>query len=239
MKFGRTPGSGEPFLAQRSAAGRTGTRYVSEAVGIVIARTTARAADHAEHIIIEYEELPCVMGHVNAGASGAPNGLGRGARRRLRRSALRRFGGERRGLRQGRSHGAAANPASTRWPGDHRRRAALADHDAATRRSTLYAGSSSAVRHKREHSTAFGIDANDLARVLLRRRRHFGRRGPRLAGVRVGAVEPSVELGRPVNFTATRSETFFVRLSRPRSGGGGSSCRRSTRNGSFLSNVGR
>ena len=45
---------------------------VGEAVAVVIAETAAQAADGAERVVVEYEELPFVIGSVNAAAPGAP-----------------------------------------------------------------------------------------------------------------------------------------------------------------------
>ena len=87
-------------------------------------------------------------------------------------------------------------------------RAALADYDPATGRSTLYAGSGGAVRQKRELSTAFGIDPNDLRVLSFDVGGNFGARNrvyPEFGLV----LWASRKLGRPVKFTATRSEAFL------------------------------
>ena len=59
----RTP---RPFLA------RDRVRYVGEPVAMVIAETAAVAADAAEMVAIEIDELPVVVGEADARAPGAP-----------------------------------------------------------------------------------------------------------------------------------------------------------------------
>lgn len=47
-------------------------RYVGDAIAIVIARSKEEAADAAQAVEVEYEELPCVIDAFNAAQSGAP-----------------------------------------------------------------------------------------------------------------------------------------------------------------------
>ena len=87
-------------------------------------------------------------------------------------------------------------------------RAALAQYDGETGKYTLYAGSGGAVRQKRELAAILGIEPDKL-RVLSRDvGGNFGTRNR--VFVEFGLVLwASKKVGRPVKFTATRSETFL------------------------------
>ena len=87
-------------------------------------------------------------------------------------------------------------------------RAALGHYDSASGRYTLYAGSGGAVRQKNELASVLGI-APDTLRVLSHDvGGNFGTRNR--VFVEFGLVLwASRKLGRPVKFTATRSEAFL------------------------------
>ena len=83
----------------------------------------------------------------------------------------------------------------------------MANYDAATGRYTLYAGSGGAVRQKRELATVLGIKPDDLRVLSYDVGGNFGTRNR--VFVEFGLVLwASNKLGRPVKFTATRSECF-------------------------------
>ena len=87
-------------------------------------------------------------------------------------------------------------------------RAALGNYDAATGRYTLYAGSGGAVRQKNELSTVLGIPPDSLRVLAHDVGGNFGTRNR--VFVEFGLVLwASRKLGRPVKFTATRSEAFL------------------------------
>ena len=174
----------------------------------MIAETAAQAADGAERVVVEYEELPFVVGSENAAAPGAPaiwdevpdnvfvdTRFGDWeATDAAFAKADHVVGAE---FHIGRVTAVTIEP-----------RAALADYDPATGRSTLYAGSGGAVRQKRELSTAFGIDPDKLRVLSFDVGGNFGARNrvyPEFGLV----LWASRKLGRPVKFTATRSETFL------------------------------
>jgi len=88
-------------------------------------------------------------------------------------------------------------------------RAALAAYDAAEDSYTIYAGSGGAVRQKAEMSNVINIDPEKLRVVSLDVGGNFGTRN------RVYVEFPLVlwackKIGRPVKFTATRSESFLT-----------------------------
>ena len=87
-------------------------------------------------------------------------------------------------------------------------RAALGHYDAATGRYTLYAGSGGAVRQKNELATVLGIPPDTLRVLSHDVGGNFGTRNR--VFVEFGLVLwASRKLGRPVKFTATRSEAFL------------------------------
>ena len=55
-----------------SALATEKVRYVGDAIAIVVADTKSLARLAAEAVVVEYEELPVVVGSVEALAAGAP-----------------------------------------------------------------------------------------------------------------------------------------------------------------------
>ena len=87
-------------------------------------------------------------------------------------------------------------------------RAALGHYDAATGRYTLYAGSGGAVRQKNELVQVLGIAPENLRVLSPDVGGNFGTRNRTF--VEFGLVLwASRKIGRPVKFTATRSEAFL------------------------------
>ena len=87
-------------------------------------------------------------------------------------------------------------------------RAALGFYDASTDRYTLYAGSGSAVRQKRELASVLGIEPDHLRVLSLDVGGNFGSRNR--VYVEFGLVLwASKCVGRPVKFRADRTESFL------------------------------
>ena len=88
-------------------------------------------------------------------------------------------------------------------------RSALGHYDPATQRYTLYAGGGGAVKHKQELAGVLGVP-HDKVRVLsFDVGGNFGARNRPY--VEFGLVMwASKKVGRPVKFTATRSEAFLT-----------------------------
>src|SRR5262249_33851741 len=87
-------------------------------------------------------------------------------------------------------------------------RSALGEYDAASGRYTLHAGSGGAVRQKRELAAVLGIAPEQLRVLSYDVGGNFGTRNR--AFVEFGLVLWAArKLGRPVKFTATRSEAFL------------------------------
>src|SRR5260370_1136146 len=87
-------------------------------------------------------------------------------------------------------------------------RSALGEYDAGSGRYTLHAGSGGAVRQKRELAAVLGIAPEQLRVLSYDVGGNFGTRNR--AFVEFGLVLWAArKLGRPVKFTATRSEAFL------------------------------
>jgi aerobic carbon-monoxide dehydrogenase large subunit len=202
------PGGGAVFVGPHVLLPADRARHVGEAVVMVVAETRAQAMDAAEAIDVRYEELPFVLHSEDAMAPGAPVlwpeapdnvcvdtqfGNVEATDRAFAEAAhvvSRKF-------HVGRVTGVPLEP-----------RAALGVYDAAMRRYTLYAGSGGAVRQKRELETVLGIPADSLRVLSHDVGGNFGTRNR--VFVEFGLVLwAAKKLGRPVKFTATRTEAFL------------------------------
>jgi aerobic carbon-monoxide dehydrogenase large subunit len=202
------PGGGEVFAAPHMLLPADRARHVGEAVAMVVAASKAQALDAAEAVGVRYEELPFVLHSERAMEHGAPV-LWPEAPDNICVDTL--FGDAEvtdrafaqaahvvsRNFHIGRVTGVPLEP-----------RSALAAYDAATDRYTLHAGSGGAVRQKRELATILGIDAERLRVLSYDVGGNFGTRNR--VFVEFGLVLwAAKKLGRPVKFTATRSESFL------------------------------
>ena len=202
------PGGGAVFAGPHVLLPADRARHVGEAVAMVVAETKAQAMDAAEAVEVRYEELPFVLHSEEAMQPGAPAvwpeasnnicadtsfGKADATDRAFARAAhvvSRKF-------HVGRVTGVPLEP-----------RAGLGVYDAATDRYTLYAGSGGAVRQKRELETVLGIPADSLRVLSHDVGGNFGTRNR--VFVEFGLVLwAAKKLGRPVKFTATRSEAFL------------------------------
>ena len=183
-------------------------RHVGEAIAFVVAATKAQAMDAAEAVAVRYEELPFVLHSEAAMRQGAPAVWDErpdnvlvdtlfGDAAATDQAFARAAHVVAKDFHVGRVTGVPLEP-----------RAALAGYDGATGRYTLYAGSGGAVRQKNELATVLGV-APDSLRVLSHDvGGNFGTRNR--VFVEYGLVLwAAKKLGRPVKFTATRSEAFL------------------------------
>jgi aerobic carbon-monoxide dehydrogenase large subunit len=183
-------------------------RHVGEAVAMVVAETKALAMDAAEALVVQYDELPFVLHSEAAMQPGAPAlwddaagnicvdtrfGDAEATARAFARAAHVVAGK----FHIGRVTGVPLEP-----------RAALAAYDAATGRYTLYAGSGGAVRQKRELTAVLGIPAGQLRVLSYDVGGNFGTRNRVFVEFAL-VLWAAKRLGRPVKFTATRSEAFL------------------------------
>src|SRR5271170_1749030 len=203
------PGGGAVFIGPQTLLPADKARHVGEAVAVVVAETRAQALDAAEAVEVQYRELPFVLHSEHAMRPGAPviwdeapdNILVDtqfGDPQATERAFARAAHVVAKDFHIGRVTGVPMEP-----------RAALGHYDEATGRYTLYAGSGGAVRQKHELASVLGV-ALDRVRVLSHDvGGNFGTRNR--VFVEFGLVLwASRKLGRPVKFTATRSEAFLT-----------------------------
>ncbi len=204
-----TAAGGKPvFIGPHMLLPADKVRHVGEAVAMVVAETPARALDAAEAVAVDYEVLPHVVHTEDAMRPGAPVVWDEvpdnipvhtwfGDRDATDKAFAAADHVVRRDFFIDRVTGVPLEP-----------RAAVADYDAATGRYTLYAGSGGAVRQKRELSTVLGIPPEKLRVLSYDVGGNFGTRNRIF--VEFGLVLWAAgKLGRPVKYTATRSEAFL------------------------------
>jgi carbon-monoxide dehydrogenase large subunit len=201
-------GGGTVFIGPHLLLPADKARHVGEAVAMVVAETKAQAMDAAEVVEVTYEELPFVLHSEDAMRPDAPaiwdevpnnvpvdTPFGDAAA--TDRAFAQAAHVVKRKFHIGRVTGVPMEP-----------RAALGAYDAATGRYTLYAGSGGAVRQKNELATVLGVPPDRLHVLAYDIGGNFGTRNR--VFVEFGLVLwASQKLGRPVKYTATRSEAFL------------------------------
>ena len=204
------PGGGKIFEGPHWLLPTDKVRHVGEAVAMVVAETGEQAADAAEAVEVEYEELPWVTHSEDAleGGKGAPSVWDEVPDNVLvdtvfgdREATDRAFAEADRFVKMkfqiGRCTAVALEP-----------RAGLGSYDAGTGRYTLYAGGGGAVRYKKDLASLLGIEPAKLRVLSCDVGGNFGSKNR--VYVEYGlALWASRKLGRPVKFTASRSEAFL------------------------------
>jgi len=203
------PGGGKIFIGPHWLLAADKVRHVGEAVAMVVAESLGQALDAAEAVDVDYAELPWVVDSEAALVPGAPaiwdeipdNVLVDtrfGDAKATDAAFARADHVVRMKFHVGRVTAAALEP-----------RAALGEYDAATGRYTLHAGTGGAVRQKRELAGVLGIPPESLRVVTADVGGNFGSKNRPY--VEYGLVLWAARLlGRPVKFTATRSEAFLT-----------------------------
>ena len=183
-------------------------RHVGEAVAMVVAETKAQAMDAAEAVEVTYEELPFVLHSEDAMRPGAPVLWDEVPNNVTVESVFGNVEATDQAFARA-AHVVAKNFHIGRVTGvPLEPRAALGHYDAATGRYTLYAGSGGAVRQKNELIQVLGIAPENLRVLSPDVGGNFGTRNRTF--VEFGLVLwASRKIGRPVKFTATRSEAFL------------------------------
>jgi carbon-monoxide dehydrogenase large subunit len=202
------PGGTKVFVGPHLLLPQDKARHVGEAIAMVVAETKAQALDAADAVLVDYEELPFVLEAADALKPGAPAVWEELPDNKLVETV---FGDAAatdaafakadlvvaREFHIGRVTAAPLEP-----------RAALAIPDKETGRYTLYAGSGGAVRQKRELAAVLGMPVDNLRVLSFDVGGNFGSKN-RLY-VEFGLVLWAArKLGRPVKFTASRSEAFL------------------------------
>jgi aerobic carbon-monoxide dehydrogenase large subunit len=202
------PGGGPVFAGPHMLLPADKARHVGEAVVMVVAETKAQAMDAAEAVEVTYEELPFVLHSEDAMKPGAPTlwdqvpnnitvdtyfGDPAATEQAFARAAhvvTKKF-------HIGRVTGVPLEP-----------RSALGQYDAATDSYVLYAGSGGAVRQRNELIHVVGAPPERLRVISADVGGNFGTRNRTF--VEFGLVLwAAKKLGRPVKYTATRSEAFL------------------------------
>ena len=195
-------------LPLQPAIARDRVRHVGEIVAMVVAETPAAAQDAAERIAPEYEPLPAVTDARAALAKDAPPlfderpsnlcvASENGDRAATDAAFARAYKIVRLDSRNHRVMGTPMEP-----------RGALAEFDAASGVHTLHSPSQGVHRHKNAIVAMFGLTP-DRVRVVTRDvGGGFGIRSPCYPEYPL-LVWATRRLGRPVKWTATRSESFL------------------------------
>ncbi len=203
------PGGGEIFAGPHMLLPEDKARHVGEAVAMVVAETPAQALDAAELVVVDYEELPFVTESWAAAADGAPVVWDAAPDNILVDTVFGDVAATdaafaradhvvRARYHVGRVTATALEP-----------RAALADHHAGSGCYTLFAGSGGAVRQRREIAQVLGIESQRLRVVSPDVGGNFGSKNR--VYVEFGLILWAArKTGRPVKYTATRSESFLT-----------------------------
>jgi aerobic carbon-monoxide dehydrogenase large subunit len=202
------PGGGKVFTGPHMLLPADKARHAGEAVAAVVAETQAKALDAAEAVVVDYEELAFVLHSEDAMKPGAPHVWDEAPRNVL----VDTWFGDRTATDA--AFAAASHVVAMDFHIDRvtgvplEPRAALAAYDAATGRYTLHAGSGGAVRQKNELAGVLGIAPDRLRVISYDVGGNFGTRNR--VFVEFGLVLWAAgKLGRPVKYTATRSECFL------------------------------
>jgi carbon-monoxide dehydrogenase large subunit len=202
------PGGGSIFIGPHRLLAADKVRHVGEAVAVVVAESKDQALDAAEAVRVDYEELPWVIEATDAIRPGAPRVWDEVQDNVLVDTSFGDAGATDRAF-------AAADHVVTLDVHIQRvtavpleLRAGLGSYDPATGRYTLYAGSGGAVKQKRELAAVLGIEPDRLRVLSYDVGGNYGSRNRPY--VEFGLVLwAAKKLGRPVKYTATRSEAFL------------------------------
>jgi carbon-monoxide dehydrogenase large subunit len=202
------PDGGKPFVGPHLLLPADRARHVGEAVAMVVAETLAEALDAAEKVEVDYEELPFVVEAADAVRPGAPAVWDETPDNVLIETRFGDWPATDAAFAEadrvvaaefhiGRVTAVALEP-----------RAALAIAEEGGR-LTLYAGSGGAVRQKAELAKVLGMEPSLLRVLSYDVGGNFGSRNR--VYVEFGLILWAArKLGRPVKFTATRSEAFLT-----------------------------
>jgi aerobic carbon-monoxide dehydrogenase large subunit len=202
------PGGTPVFAGPHMLLPADKVRHVGEAVAMVVAETKLQAMDAAEAVDVQYEELPFVLHSEDALQSGAPTIWDEVPNNMMvetffgdKEATDRAFAGAAHVIRKkfviGRVTGVPMEP-----------RSAVAQYYPETDSYFLHAGSGGAVRQMNELIHVVGVPPDRLRVVSADVGGNFGTRNRTY--VEFGLVLWAAKrFGRPVKFTATRSEAFL------------------------------
>ena len=202
------PGGGAIFIGPQPLLPLEKARHVGETVAMIVAETLPQALDAAEAVEVEYDELPWVSASEAALLPGAPELWDEVPDNVLvdtmfgdAEATERAFAGADHVVEMdfhiGRVTAVPIEP-----------RSALGHYDAASGRYTLYAGSGGAVRQKAELAGVLGVTPERVRVLSYDVGGNFGARN-RVYVEFALVLWATRKLGRPVKYTATRSEAFL------------------------------
>jgi carbon-monoxide dehydrogenase large subunit len=202
-------GGGAVFIGPHMLLPAERVRHVGEAVAMVVAESVPQALDAAESIVVDYEVLRGVYHSEDALRPAAPVLWSEvpdnvpvdtlfGDRQATEEAFARADHVVAMDFHIDRVTGVPLEP-----------RAALGEYDAASGRYTLHAGSGAAVRQKRELTAVLGIAPERLRVLSYDVGGNFGTRNRVFVEFAL-VLWAARKLGRPVKFTATRSEAFLT-----------------------------
>src|SRR5262245_20995144 len=202
-------GGGAVFIGPHMLLPTDRVRHVGEAVAMVVAEGVPQALDAAESIKVDYEVLPGVYHSEDALRPAAPVLWSEvpdnvpvdtlfGDRQATEEAFARADHVVAMDFHIERVTGVPLEP-----------RAALGEYDVVSGRYTLHAGSGAAVRQKRELAAVLGIAPERLRVLSYDVGGNFGTRNRVFVEFAL-VLWAARKLGRPVKFTATRSEAFLT-----------------------------
>jgi carbon-monoxide dehydrogenase large subunit len=207
IALGRRDAS-DKFLSPHRVLPHDKTRFAGEAVAMVVAESLGAAKDAAERVRVDFEPLPAVTHTLAAAAADAPL-VWDEARSNV---CIDAEVGDAAATAAAFERAAHVVPLETwvqRVTGvPLEPRAALGHYDAATGRTTLYAGSGGAVRQKHELAAILDVPMERIRVVSGDVGGNFGTRNafyPEFALV----AWASRRIGRPVKWTCERQEAFL------------------------------
>jgi carbon-monoxide dehydrogenase large subunit len=202
------PGGADAFIGVHTLLPADKARYVGEALAMVVAETKAQADEAAEAVAIDFEPLPAVTATEAAAVPDAPRVWDQtggnvfietffGDRDATDAAFAKADRIVRKSFNIGRVTGVPLEP-----------RSALGAFEPSTGRYTVYAGSGGAVRQKRELAAILNVSPDNVRVLSYDVGGNFGTRN-RLY-VEFGLVAwAAKKVGRPVKYTAERSESFL------------------------------
>src|SRR5499426_3159032 len=201
-------GGGALFIGPHLLLPTDKVRHVGEAVAMVVAETMPQALDAAEAVAVDYDVLPGIYHSEDAMRPGAPV-IWKEVPDNV---AVDTWFGDRKATDE--AFARAAHVVAMDFHVDRvtgvplEPRSALGEYDAASGRYTLHAGSGAAVRQKRELAVILGITPERVRVLSYDVGGNFGTRNR--VFVEFGLVLwAAKKVGRPVKYTATRSEAFL------------------------------
>ena len=202
------PDTSDKFLSSHCVLPHDKARFAGEAVAMVIAESISEAKNAAERVRVDFEPLPAVTDTVAAAGADAPQLWDEASSNVCIDAEV----GDAAATAAAFAHAAHVVKLDTwiqRVTGvPLEPRAAIGSYDAASGRTTLYAGSGGVVRQKHELAGVLGVPPDRVRVVSGDVGGNFGTRNafyPEFALV----AWASRRIGRPVKWTCERQEAFL------------------------------